>query len=860
MATTPKSFYQFLNEQAIEIPILQRDYAQGRKGKEALRRTFLKSLKMALDDAVSKGCATTPLQLDFVYGSADCDKLQPLDGQQRLTTLWLLHWYIALRADVLKSASSTLKRFGYETRLSSRQFCEKMCNPQNFEAFQNRMDLPDIAGNVDETRPNNSKQLSEGDVSIELNENIANNQTIADFISSRTWFYAKWKQDPTIQSMLRMLSGDKEGASRQDKRRKSKKDLQIDFDDDAIEKIFASTTKAEFVKYWELLTSDHSPIVFYHLPLKKFGLSDDLYVKMNARGKALTPFENFKADLIGYIRSQREQEVKKGNDESSGERLANTFSWDKITDPRAGVPILLDTSWTNIFWKYRSKKNEIDGIFLTFLNRYFWNELICTDIPIDKNPSYIHLNKDNGNSFDDFAPYRYNNGEIPSSFFADLSTVMERFGKINRPIEVPNFGKFNYRPVYVYKDGTDIEVVEEITQPGRILFFAVTKYFKDGEYDETSFRRWMRVVGNLISGVDEKGSAQIRSIEQVRNVISKLSTLSSHEIYECLVNPDIYEGIPQVIKSRFNEEIDKARQILTDNCDGLREYPNKDEFATWEEAIAHYETFNFFKGSIRFLYRNEDGNPSWDDFKTKANVATEYFSKENGVYCNITGDNSTKGNPELLKILYSRTDADGFWQAIWWNYHVFSNNDNSWLHLLKHSSMTKAVHHLLMKEEVLPQEKPTSNDFAEVTLYLLSQTRLLNYVAKQICNPWIRYYHNHRAIFPSATGIFLDATFRDNFLQNTEGVELTTDCKVEDTGLLFGSNIDFSYCEHNFRWYDSDNVYLTTGAGTNCEIRDAAGQNNEEKYYMFKAKDINDEQVIIDKLDNLISEYKNTKG
>ena len=39
------------------------------------------------------------------------------------------------------------------------------------------------------------------------------------------------------------------------------------------------------------------------------GLSDDLYIKMNARGKQLTDFENFKADLVGYIKNENiEQE------------------------------------------------------------------------------------------------------------------------------------------------------------------------------------------------------------------------------------------------------------------------------------------------------------------------------------------------------------------------------------------------------------------------------------------------------------------------------------------------------------------------------------------------------------------------
>ena len=44
------------------------------------------------------------------------------------------------------------------------------------------------------------------------------------------------------------------------------------------------------------LTSEEQPaITFQLLDLKNFGLSDDLYIKMNARGKPLTPFETFKA-------------------------------------------------------------------------------------------------------------------------------------------------------------------------------------------------------------------------------------------------------------------------------------------------------------------------------------------------------------------------------------------------------------------------------------------------------------------------------------------------------------------------------------------------------------------------------------
>lgn len=86
------SFWKLLNEKKIIIPIIQRDYAQGREGKEFLRERFLGQLFDALKDNAN------PLVLDFVYGSVENNTLYPLDGQQRLTTLWLLHWYLALCA------------------------------------------------------------------------------------------------------------------------------------------------------------------------------------------------------------------------------------------------------------------------------------------------------------------------------------------------------------------------------------------------------------------------------------------------------------------------------------------------------------------------------------------------------------------------------------------------------------------------------------------------------------------------------------------------------------------------------------------------------------------------------------------
>ena len=79
------------------------------------------------------------------------------------------------------------------------------------------------------------------------------------------------KLDPTIKSCLVML--------------------------DLINELFGASSGF----YNRLIQTQNPYITFQFLNMKDFGLSDDLYIKMNARGKTLTPFENFKAWLFGHL-------------------------------------------------------------------------------------------------------------------------------------------------------------------------------------------------------------------------------------------------------------------------------------------------------------------------------------------------------------------------------------------------------------------------------------------------------------------------------------------------------------------------------------------------------------------------------
>ena len=76
----------------ISIPTIQRDYAQGRKDAAIIRDKFLDEIFNRLDKEEN-------LFLDFVYGSIEDGKFIPIDGQQRLTTLFLLHLYFAKKRE-----------------------------------------------------------------------------------------------------------------------------------------------------------------------------------------------------------------------------------------------------------------------------------------------------------------------------------------------------------------------------------------------------------------------------------------------------------------------------------------------------------------------------------------------------------------------------------------------------------------------------------------------------------------------------------------------------------------------------------------------------------------------------------------
>jgi len=260
---------------SIEIPYFQRDYAQGREDDRVrqIRTDFLDALFSAIG-----GDDPTAIGLDFVYGGVDGGTFHPLDGQQRLTTLFLVHWYIASRSGHL-AEDHGWKRFSYATRQSARMFCERLVE----------------------------YSLLDGDA------------VPSKWIIDQHWYLYLWRHDPTIQSMLVM----------------------VDAIHDRFREVDAATA-------WSRLTDLDDPAVwFLFQPLSGLGSAagqdmrpEDLYIKMNSRGKPLTEFENFKAHFERTIESSP---------------LSARFARQ------------VDTAWSDLLWDLRGDDDLIDDEFLRYM-------------------------------------------------------------------------------------------------------------------------------------------------------------------------------------------------------------------------------------------------------------------------------------------------------------------------------------------------------------------------------------------------------------------------------------------------------------------------------------------------------------
>ncbi len=541
------SFRELLEENdfSILVPLIQRDYVQGKPNKEDVRNEFLLTLKKYLLNGENK-------DLDFVYGYVEKNNFIPLDGQQRLTTLFLLHTYLAITSNNFDEWQNLLFKegvfkFKYEVRRSSSEFCKALIiNGIDFKTYES--------------------------------EKI-NYESFQYFVSNLHWYKLSWNLDPTISSMINMLN--------------------------TVHNLFKNEEQL-----WYKLSNQNNPVLtFLFLDLKDLNQGDELYIKMNARGKMLTNFENFKArfeEKLGILfKDDITKKVLKYNNQKIELSIKDYFSFK------------LDSVWSNLFWTYRDLVGNPDNYDDEIFN--FIKEILIF---------YYIKNADE------------NNHQLDVIFKSELQTFnqlndLDLFtnASIEYLISVLDIIQYNKGGVLQFcqnKYFNENELFKDILShkiqnPDRVKFYAYLEYQLNG-FEVSNIQNWMRVVTNLVENKILNSQDMVinafKSIDKLiphsNNIIEYLTTnpiisfFDSNQILEEKMKAKIFQLVPSSYEEIYllEQAVFHAGQIsYLLEISGVLEVMTKSSENT--ELEKQLKKLNFYGNKAVKLFKHLDTNKEY---------------------------------------------------------------------------------------------------------------------------------------------------------------------------------------------------------------------------------------------------------
>ncbi|WP_104750499.1 DUF262 domain-containing protein [Helicobacter cynogastricus] len=495
------SFKQFLeNYQAIKIPMLQRDYAQGRNSQESTAKGFLEVLFYTLKTGQN-------LHLDFIYGYQENHSFIPIDGQQRLTTLWLLYFYGYKRANQLDEVRALLKKFTYATRASSKNFCQNLIK-KDFD--------------LDGQTP--SKAIKSMGGTFGGQDDLNN--------------------DPTIKAMLHML------------------DL----------------IHAQYEKCPNITLEHLERITFNVFDMEEFKLGEELYIKMNARGKQLSPYENLKAFM----------ETKEGIPASLLESI--------------------DNKWSDYFFGGDPKNLDSRGLcFLHYANIFF-----CLDSEMTKGDisEAIDPNKPI-NEF--YAPLQ----ELPH--IQTLDHAMDLLVVHS----AQDF--FNIKASFFHLE-TEKEKYKSLEYKKICYFFALLALAQHyPKPSQEAFQDYWRVCKHFIENHRLGDPTSLKSFGQLFNFIAP----GAQDIYRFLDQHPTHSFHSEI----YALEVRKARLILQDRQTKqgweaiLNETSNHKFLCGWVDFLLNFSDTHFDE-QTPFSKNSNYNSPNLEKFQKYATLTTQIYSAD----------------------------------------------------------------------------------------------------------------------------------------------------------------------------------------------------------------------------------------
>ena len=698
----------------ILVPMIQRDYAQGRTDKKAtdVRNNLLTDIFSDKD-----------VHFDLVFGSKERRIIDgketicfiPVDGQQRLTTLFLLYLYGQKTGKT--NTELDLSKFSYDTRRAASDFCKSITSEEWV---------------------------------------VPNDKNVSDVIKDSSWFMNYWEKDPTVEGMLNMLDAIHEKCK-------------------------------EITDYPDL-----NKVTFFFFDLESNGLNENLYLKMNSRGKPLTAFENLKAKMEKIL--PEDIEIKNNCFPKCDDSPKDSF--------KAMWKYFMDRNWTEAFWDKEHPENYDESI-TKFIVRFlagYW-------------AAY-------GTDEEQMA------NELKSLNSKDIYADFIPFEPVKKVLEKENaFSSLAYALTTVPKiDPYWTNDTIKVSDKSEYKFLAVIFTYVLFDGDKNAMRFAWNMAENYVTGYDTFAAY----CKRAKEIQDKFSPDENYSFYKMLSDNGIANPSDQL-----KEEIAKANQILNGKT--------RPDGKTWEEIIVEAENYAFFKGAIRFLFTKEVIGDDWDDFDTKWENAQKYFD-ENGV--KDTENEKYKTDASLLKAVLFH--VENFWDYIEKEKYVFDNSYNTWKNnILLETGWKNAVHNIMMGE--LRIDKRDNDCLMYKNFY---ESKLLNYVANYQIGCRIRWYNKqHRALYQyggNKEGIILDddnnqdnCSFRNKILSElylNGNIKLENDCfnKTENK-FLWGWDIQFSYNGKCFQWHRDWFVRLIKDFDR-CEpvLKDKHKESQDNNWYCFR--------------------------
>ena len=576
----PDNLFALLSRYRVVIPGIQRHYVQGANNPkaESVRKQFIKEIFTAIEEKQNE------FNLHFIYGPINTDgedSFVPVDGQQRLTTLWLIARYAVEKAEPSdrKDLLRLLSRFTYEDRINAKRFCQALtCEDSRWDITQD---------------PNPE-------------------------ILCQDWFVDYWKEDETVASMMRMLS----------------------------------TIHEEWNKHQNTITVEDvleviASKIRFELKIDAFG--DDIYMKMNARGLQLTQWENFK----GKFSEELCEDIKE--------------TWDNEME-----------ELSNLYFTCSSEQHELpDNAFFALYARIMAYEARKSGVDCGNSIKHLAAYTHNHNTWSQielpFVPYSdfsgiTNNGSVAKTCVKMLKTVLDHYKKI-----VPYFGDRTLFETFFHpKNKNDLDFT-----------LCCYEYFKKFDNIETKdFLKALRLIWNILKNVyrqDEKPDYRVELVKKFIDLGDQ--TLYSPQIKEKII--DSNANAPEQAK----EEAEKAIQMHRN--DPMPSDWNEDKLGLWRDwndAIEKAENWAFFHGSIRFLYRNSNGENTWENLATKLSNSMDLFTKDG-----LSEEKKVKANQVLISHCKEWDDIR--------REPVFDTKKESWKQVLTDSSLSECVNGLLLSPD-----------------------------------------------------------------------------------------------------------------------------------------------------------------